>query len=168
MDTLKQSRWRGMYNKVKKGLADLVRQEWLKFGAIVLPKKQYIVVGRNFEWNGNRDVDNVGSSVKIILDALQVAGLIENDNLEWVRQKEDVVEVAQSQEEVGVQIEFWFDDSLLPLVFPKGREREIERRFFKPKKKPRRKPGNGMFNGKANDEGHKASGGDSGINTVGT
>lgn len=42
----------------------------------------------DFHWyepNGNRDMDNVAFAKKFILDGLQKAGVITNDNIKWVR-----------------------------------------------------------------------------------
>lgn len=39
-----------------------------------------------YEGNNRRDVDNVQSATKYILDALQEAGILPNDNQKWVKQ----------------------------------------------------------------------------------
>lgn len=59
-----------------------------------------------FEENLKRDIDNVASSIKFILDGLVNAGVLQGDNRKWVRQiTHSFPEPDKTQPRVEVELE---------------------------------------------------------------
>lgn len=60
-----------------------------------------------FKWiekNKKRDLDNIFSAKKFILDALQKFGILQNDNQKWVQGLKDTITINKVYEGVIVQI----------------------------------------------------------------
>lgn len=92
----------------------------------MLPEKPYHVRFVWLEWNMRRDPDNVGSGgCKPILDALQEAGLISDDGWGYLGRIVHDYEIAPTEQDVGVRIEFYEDRELIEsrrkMAVPKGR-----------------------------------------------
>lgn len=58
----------------------------MRFGELRKVQKPCEITITWYESTKRRDVDNIQSSQKFILDALQKAGILENDNRRWVTQ----------------------------------------------------------------------------------
>lgn len=73
---------------------DIIRYIWLSRVAGTLCKVTEYPVEINIEWHEKdekRDVDNIKSAVKFILDAMQSAQIIENDGRKFITQIHDTI-----------------------------------------------------------------------------
>jgi Holliday junction resolvase RusA-like endonuclease len=75
----------GSYSKMKKDCSDLIICSLTSMG---MNEKYKCQVDVNITWhcaNKRRDPDNIMAGTKFILDALQVSGVIKNDNWNGIR-----------------------------------------------------------------------------------
>lgn len=64
------------------------------------------------EQNNKRDLDNIAFAKKYILDAMQQAGMLENDSQKWVRGFRDEFAPGRGDSKVAVTIEDADEDAL--------------------------------------------------------
>lgn len=144
--TVRSSRYRGQWNNLKKKCEDAIVEAYRKqYGDKKLGKQRYTIIFTWYEWNSARDPGNIaGGGEKVIMDALQAAGCIEDDGWEWVESYTHRFRAAKDQDSVGVRVEFWTDHLLqaslkVDAFPPKGREREVKNRLYTPPKRKARK-----------------------------
>lgn len=89
-----------------------------------------------YEWNNTRDVSNAGwGAEKPTVDALVKEGVLPDDSGNYIESVTYRRRVADSQDGVGVLIDFWYDPKIGLLNFPEKRERDIKHRLIVRKKK---------------------------------
>lgn len=76
-------------------------------GALSVVTKPCYVKFTWYERTKRRDVDNIQSSQKFVLDALQKCGILPNDNRKWVRQ---TVHTVVDADHDGVRVELIEED----------------------------------------------------------
>lgn len=113
--------------------------------AKMLPKIPYHVEFRWVEWNARRDPDNIASGgCKPVFDALIKIGIIEDDGWDYFGRIVHEFSIAESKEDIGVEVVFYRDDELI-----KQRKKELEKnrtshppknkRIVKPKRRGKAK-----------------------------
>lgn len=124
---LRSSRWRGKWNAIKRRCEDRIKG--LVPPGTKVEHKRLTVIAHWYEWNTRRDPDNIAGGMKMLNDALQAAGVIPNDGWDEIESITHRFRIAESQEQVGVLLEFWLCEWLRPVVKPAGRKRKINNRL---------------------------------------
>lgn len=140
---VRSSSWHGAWNELKRMCASATIESFKQQTPGCRISKELFplhVIITCYEWADTRDVPNMGAGAeKPILDALSKScGLIPDDSKKFVEQVTYRFRVAETQQNVGVLVEFWRDPTLKPVEFPKGREREVKNRLYHGRQKTKR------------------------------